>query len=128
MSNASTLLASMKYSSKDSAGMVPFGTWLRQLREQRAVPLRTVAAAAEMDQAHLSKVELGQRLPTAAQTSEIARFFGIDVIQMDARRIAEKFRMEHGSTPAASQALLILNDAPLPPERRTRKRKLTAKR
>ena len=34
-----------------------FGEWLRSLREAKNVPLRVVAAAAEMDQAHLSKAE-----------------------------------------------------------------------
>ena len=87
---------------------IQFGKWLRRLRLQRGVPLRVVAAAAEMDQAHLSKIELGQRLLTARQTLAIAKFFKIDPVEMDARRIAEKFRREHGATTAANQALTIL--------------------
>src|SRR4051812_22712050 len=45
------------------------GEWLRQMREGKELPLRVVAAAAEMDQAHLSKAELGQRLLTAEQAA-----------------------------------------------------------
>jgi HTH-type transcriptional regulator, competence development regulator len=112
----------MNYS-KSNKPTPRFGAWLRQLREERGLPLRTVAAAAEMDQAHLSKVELGQRLPTAGQTSAIAKFFKIDPIQMDARRIAEKFRMQHGSTAAAAQALLILNELPPPQTTSSRRKK-----
>jgi transcriptional regulator with XRE-family HTH domain len=81
------------------------------MRGAKGVPLRVVAAAAEMDQAHLSKVELGQRLPTAEQTTALGRFFGVNQEEMEARRIAEKFRSEHAENPAAAKALQILNDA-----------------
>lgn len=96
--------------SAPSATAQHFGEWLRGLREERRLPLRVVAAAAEMDQAHLSKIELGQRLPTVEQTAALARFFQLDPLQAEARRIAEKFRQEHARNPAAAQALLILNE------------------
>lgn len=93
--------------------VLSFGEWLRQLREEKELPLRAVAAAAEMDQAHLSKAELGQRVLTADQAVAIAKFFKVDANEMEARRIAEKFRMDHADNPAVAQALQILNDAPL---------------
>jgi hypothetical protein len=40
------------------------GTWLRELRQGRGLPLRVVAPAAVMDTTSLSNVEPGQRLPT----------------------------------------------------------------
>ena len=89
-----------------------FGEWLRGLREAKQVPLRVVAAAAEMDQAHLSKAELGQRLLTAEQSAAIARFFEIDKTEMEARRIVEKFRVEHADNPAAEQAVFMLHEDP----------------
>lgn len=88
------------------------GEWLRGMREAKQLPLRVVAAAAEMDQAHLSKVELGQRSITAEQASAIAKFFGIDIKETEARRIAEKFRLEHGDNPAAVQAISMLHEDP----------------
>jgi transcriptional regulator with XRE-family HTH domain len=106
-------MSSMKKPSKLGAKAPCFGEWLREMREERKLPLRTVAAAAEMDQAHLSKVELGQRLPTPEQTSALAKFFGQDLTFMEARRIAEKFRMENAGNPAMTQALQILHDAPI---------------
>lgn len=90
-----------------------FGEWLRQMREAKGVPLRVVAAAAKMDQAHLSKAELGQRSLTAEQASLIANYFKVDPTEMEARRIAEKFRAEHAENPAAAKAIQILKDAPL---------------
>src|ERR1041384_1820007 len=87
-----------------------FGEWLRSLREKKQLPWRVVAAAAEMDQAHLSKVELGQRLLTAAQASAIAKFFKIDKNETAARLIAERFRIEHAGNPAAVQAINMLHE------------------
>lgn len=89
-----------------------FGEWLRGLREGKELPLRVVAAAAEMDQAHLSKVELGQRLLTAEQAAAIAKFFDLDANEIEARRIVEKFRLEHADNPAAEQAIHMLHEGP----------------
>ena len=86
------------------------GEWLRSLREAKELPLRVVAAAAEMDQAHLSKVELGQRLLTAEQAAAIAKFFNLDANEIEARRIVEKFRLEHADNPAAEQAIHMLHE------------------
>lgn len=90
-----------------------FGEWLRQMRDEKGVPLRVVAAAADMDQAHLSKIELGQRIPTEKQAAAMARYFGIDSHDMEARRIAEKFRQDFADNPAAGKAVQMLNDGPL---------------
>lgn len=89
-----------------------FGEWLRGIRESKQLPLRVVAAAAEMDQAHLSKVELGQRSLTTEQAISIARFFGIGPNEIEARRIVEKFRLEHADNPAAEQAIHMLHEHP----------------
>jgi len=88
------------------------GEWLRQLREERELPLREVAEAAEMDWAHLQKIEQGQRLPTEEQMTRLARFFHLDQTDAQARRIAEEFRRYYAGNPAAPQALQILNDLP----------------
>lgn len=95
-----------------AAGPLRFGEWLRGLREGKELPLRVVAAAAEMDQAHLSKVELGQRLLTAEQAAAIAKFFDVDANEIEARRIVEKFRLEHADNPAAEQAIQMLHEDP----------------
>ena len=84
------------------------GEWLRRLREQCGLPLREVADAAEMDLAHLQKIELGQRLPTEQQTGRLAEFFKLDEMETQARRIAEKFQHEFAEHPAAKEAIGIL--------------------
>lgn len=95
-----------------TANTLRFGEWLRGLRDSKQLPLRVVAAAAEMDQAHLSKVELGQRLLTTEQASAIAKFFKVDVNEIEARRIVERFRLEHADNPAAEQAVNMLHEDP----------------
>ncbi|PWU15851.1 MAG: hypothetical protein C5B50_14845 [Verrucomicrobia bacterium] len=87
---------------------VRLGEWLRQLREERGLPLREVAEASGMDLAHLQKIELGQRLPTEEQAQRLARFFKLDGTELQARRIAERFQHEFAQNPAAKEAISIL--------------------
>jgi transcriptional regulator with XRE-family HTH domain len=93
-----------------TAATQSFGEWLRQMRDEKGVPLRIVAAAADMDQAHLSKVELGHRVPTEKQAAALARYFGVDSREVEARRIAEKFHQDFADNPAAGKAVQMLND------------------
>ena len=86
-----------------------FGVYLRGLRAERGLTLRQVAAAVEMDQAHLSKAELGQRWPTPSQVSALARFFRQDVAEFEGRCIAEKFRRRHAGSAAALHAIRLLH-------------------
>jgi len=68
---------------------VRFGELLRSLGVEKDVPLRTLALAANMDQAHLSTIELGRRLPTEGQALNLASFFAVDETDAQARRLGE---------------------------------------
>jgi transcriptional regulator with XRE-family HTH domain len=61
-----------------------------------------VAHAAEMDSTLLSKIELGQRLPTSEQTALLARFFGVGETELESIRMAEKFLTDNGHNLAAA--------------------------
>lgn len=89
-----------------------FGEWLRELRQKKDLALREVAAAVGMDQAHLSKAELGQRLPTEDQVKALAVFFNIKPEDMEARRLAEKLIRELEDSPAGAAAFNILREDP----------------
>jgi HTH-type transcriptional regulator, competence development regulator len=89
------------------------GAWLRELRQKKNLALREVAAAVKMDQAHLSKAELGQRIPTAEQVARLAVFFKVPAGQMEGRRVAEKVMQEIAASSAAEQALSILREEPI---------------
>jgi len=87
------------------------GGWLRALREERALPLRDVAAAARIDSTLLSKIELGQRMPTQPQASLLADFFGVPTDELEAARIAEKFWRDHGDSPVAALAIARIQES-----------------
>jgi transcriptional regulator with XRE-family HTH domain len=72
------------------------------LREKKGLPQWKVAAAAQMDSTHLSKIELGQRLPTREQTAALAIFFGTDVTELESMRMAERFVSDNGHNPRAA--------------------------
>lgn len=57
--------------------MDSFGDTIRKLREQNVLPLRTVAAFLDIDQAILSKIERGQRKPTREQVVKLAEYFNV---------------------------------------------------
>jgi transcriptional regulator with XRE-family HTH domain len=85
-----------------SASSTGLGLSLRLMREKKNLPLWKVAHAAEMDSTRLSKIELGQRLPTQEQTTALAKFFGVAVTELESMRMAEKFVNDNGHNPAAA--------------------------
>lgn len=52
---------------------------IRELREKNGLLLRQVAAEIEIDQALLSKIERGERLPTKEQVIKLAKFYKVDL-------------------------------------------------
>lgn len=90
---------------------VTSGALLRDLRKARKLPLRSIAAVAEMDSTLLSKIELGRRLPTEEQTRALARFFNVSFEDFEAKRLAERFWSEHGDSPAISKAAALITAA-----------------
>lgn len=54
------------------------GETIRKLREEKELPLRTVAAFLDIDQAILSKIERGHRKPTREQVVKLAGYFKVN--------------------------------------------------
>src|SRR6185437_12158672 len=57
--------------------MVSLCETIRKLREDKELPLRTIAAFLDIDQAILSKIERGQRKPTREQVVKLAEYFKV---------------------------------------------------
>ncbi len=57
--------------------MESLGYTIRKLREEKELPLRTVAAFLDIDQAILSKIERGLRKPTRKQVVKLAAYFKV---------------------------------------------------
>lgn len=87
-----------------------FGEAIRALRRQRGEPLRVVAAGVEVDSTLLSKIERGQRLPTATQIARIAAYFDIPLEELRARVIADRVVFEYGLQEATLQAAQIIRE------------------
>ena len=56
----------------------------------------------------VSKIALGQRLPTEAQAAALAAFFAVPVEEVHAKRIADKFWNEHKNSPGAHKAIRLI--------------------
>jgi transcriptional regulator with XRE-family HTH domain len=98
-----------------------FSAWLRSLREQGGTSLRVVAAAADLDSTLLSKLELGDRLPTDQQAAALARHYGLAGAEMRRRLLAARILHDYGDDPVLSDAISIVREeaggpvATLPP-------------
>lgn len=98
-----------------------FSQWLRRLREDHAVPLRVVAAAVDLDSTLLSKLELGDRLPTDKQAVALAGYYRIPADEMRQKLLAARILSQFGGDPALAQAISIVREEtgspqePLPP-------------
>ena len=58
--------------------MISVGDQIRQLRMERKLPLRKVAAELDIDQSILSKIERGERRASRAMIVSIAKIFNVD--------------------------------------------------
>lgn len=58
--------------------MKKIGEIIRELREKNGLLLRQVASEIEIDQALLSKIERGERMPTKDQVIRLAKFYEVN--------------------------------------------------
>lgn len=74
--------------------MTPFGARLRELRAQRGVTLKDLAAALQVSAAYLSALEHGRRgKPSAGLVHQVNEFFGL--IWDDAEELVRLARQSH---------------------------------
>ena len=74
--------------------MTPFGARLRELRAQRGVALKDLAAALQVSAAYLSALEHGRRgRPSAGLVHQVNEYFGL--IWDDAEELARLARQSH---------------------------------
>lgn len=86
----------------------PLGNLFRQKREEKGLLIRQVAAVTELDQAIISRIENGDRMPTRDQATKLAGLYGLDIKEIHSSWLAEKIVREFGDEPYAHEAL---NDA-----------------
>jgi transcriptional regulator with XRE-family HTH domain len=83
------------------------GKQFRQLREQKGLLIRQVAAVTDMDQAIISKIENSDRVPTREQVTKLAALYDLEIQEVLTIWLSEKLVKEYGSesfAPAAMQS------------------------
>jgi len=83
------------------------GEIIRELREEKSLFLRQVAAEIEIDQALLSKIERSERMPTRQQVKRFAQFFGTDENEMLVAYLSDKLVHELLNEEMAVKAMQV---------------------
>lgn len=85
--------------------MKSLGETIRNLREERQIPLRVVSEALEIDQAIISKIERGLRKPTKIQVIKLAHFYSIPENELLIPWLAENVLYEIGDNEIGFEVL-----------------------
>lgn len=90
-------------SKKESLGIL-----FRRKREEKGLLVRQVAAATDLDQAIISRIENGDRLPTREQVAKLCGLYDLDPKSILSAWVAERIVKEFGDEPFVNEAI---NDA-----------------
>jgi predicted nucleotidyltransferase/DNA-binding XRE family transcriptional regulator len=74
--------------------METFGEIIKRMRIEKGLPLRTVAAALDIDQAILSKMERGLRSPSRELVVKMAAYFGLNEDELLVSWLSDKLVYE----------------------------------
>jgi transcriptional regulator with XRE-family HTH domain len=91
-----------------------FGSFLRQIREEKNISLRELAKKIGVSGAFLSDIELGRRLPSSDKIELLAKEIGVPVEELqkyDFRDEAEAIRQMMFADPNAGMAFRRVKDA-----------------
>ena len=90
--------------------MDSLGETIRKLREREELPLRTVAAFLDIDQAILSKIERGQRKATRDQVVKLAVYFKVKENDLLIAWLSDKLIYEVEDEEVALKALQVAEE------------------
>lgn len=90
--------------------MESLGDIIRRLRENKELPLRTVAAFLDIDQAILSKIERNQRKATRKQVIQLAAYFKTNENDLLIAWLSDKLLYEVEDEDLALKALQVAEE------------------
>lgn len=90
--------------------MDSLGDNIRNLREEKELPLRTVAAYLDIDQAILSKIERGQRKASREQVVKLAKYFKVKENDLLVAWLSDKLAFEVEDEEVALKALRVAEE------------------
>jgi len=86
------------------------GETIRNLRIDRQLPLRTVAAYLDIDQAILSRIERGKRKATREHIVKLAKYFNVPEKDLLVTWLADKVIYEVADESVAFEALKVAEE------------------
>lgn len=90
--------------------MDSFGETIRKLREEKGLPLRTVASFLDMDQAVLSKIERGLRNISRENVIKLSKFYKVSEEDLLVAWLSDKFTYNVTDEKVALRALKIAEE------------------
>jgi transcriptional regulator with XRE-family HTH domain len=90
--------------------MKSIGNTLRELRENKQLPLRVVAAFLDIDPAIMSRIERGQRKATREQVVKLAKYFNVDENELLVAWLSDKVVYELAYEQNAIEALKVAEE------------------
>jgi predicted nucleotidyltransferase/plasmid maintenance system antidote protein VapI len=90
--------------------MESIGNIIKKIRVERKLPLRTVAAYLDIDQAILSKIERGQRNATRELVVKLATYFQINESELLVSWLSDKLVYEVADEKIGLQALQVAEE------------------
>ncbi len=99
-----------KIRNRSNQKMNSLGEKIRKLREEKKLPLRTVAAYLDIDQAILSKIERGRRSSSREYVVKLARYFKIEESDLLISWLSDKLVHEVGDEEVALKALQVAEE------------------
>ncbi|MBK7604388.1 MAG: nucleotidyltransferase domain-containing protein [Saprospiraceae bacterium] len=90
--------------------MDSLGETIKKLRKEKELPLRTVAAYLDIDQAILSKIERGKRNANREQVLKLAKFFEIKESDLLVSWLSDKLVYEVANEDVALKALQVAEE------------------
>lgn len=86
------------------------GNILRELRENKQLPLRVVAAFLDIDPAIMSRIERGQRKASREQIVKLAEYFNVDENELLVAWLSDKVVYELADEQNAMAALKVAEE------------------
>jgi transcriptional regulator with XRE-family HTH domain len=86
------------------------GEIIKKLREEKELPLRTVAAYLDIDQAILSKIERDQRRANREQIVKLAEYFNVKEEDLLVAWLSDKIVYEVSDEDVALKALRVAEE------------------
>ena len=87
--------------------MESFGNYIRQIREDKKMPLRKLAAYLDIDQSTLSKIERNERQPSKEMVPILAKVFKLDIQKLKIKFLSCRITYELSDEELGLEALKV---------------------